>query len=163
MVERCGVPGGKFSTDIISQRFCVVIVDKGGDGFLQPEGADNQHVAAKNANERQKCAPLVAEDVADNHLRVEGETRPQRRDTLQQDAHTGFRGLRAKQVRSCFTCGTVVCVQADEKAHQHGKRRNQPCDAGNRRMQLLWVAHVCRHNRPDDVRNRNPTCQHAKK
>ena len=54
MVKRGCLSGNQVRAHVVAQGVRVVIVDKCVDGFLQAEGADDQHIAAQDANERQE-------------------------------------------------------------------------------------------------------------
>ena len=87
---------------LVGERSPVILPHEPGDGFLQAEGRDDQHVAADDSHQQDHRPPLVAQEVPDDHLAVEGKALPQARPSLQKNAGAAPRRLGPQQVRRLF-------------------------------------------------------------
>ena len=132
-LQRAGLPGLEVHPHVVVHGAVVVFADKVGDGFLQAEGADDQRVAADQAHQAEEGAALVAHQVADDHLGVEGAALPDEGDALQQDPHAGLWGLGPEQVGGGFPGGLAVGAQADQHAQDHRQDGDAPAQTGDGR------------------------------
>ena len=120
---------------VVIQRLGVILDAQRRDGILKPQRGNNQHRAAQQADEHHNGAQLVAHQVADDHLRVEAEPRPEPRDPLQQDALAALGRLGAQQRGRTFLRRALVGVQQDEHAHHDAQHRHPPRESGDRRRE----------------------------
>ena len=67
-----GEAGFEINTHIVSEGAPVILPHKEVDGLNEAEGGNDEHVAADDAHQQNRRAPLVAEKVADDHFAVEG-------------------------------------------------------------------------------------------
>ena len=122
---------------VVIQRLRIILDAQRRDGILKPQRGDDQHRAAQQADEHHDGAQLVAHQVADDHLRVKAEPRPEPRNAFQQNALAVFRRFGAQQRGGAFLRGALVGVQQDEDAHHHAQQRHAPREGGNRRREPI--------------------------